>query len=109
MRKTDIKDCLRLYRKAVAAFGEVTGKLSPTQTVAVLRQPALKEVEGGMDRIGDGLSVVPELAEELLLERRTCALLRDQAARAGLTFHDDEEDGMDSKDEEDDGDDLLPG
>lgn len=109
MRKNDIEDCLRLYRKAVAAFGEVTGKLNPTQAIAVLRQPALKEVEGGLDRIGDGLSVVPELAEELLLERRICALLRDQAARAGLTFQYREEDGMDSKDEEDDEDDLLPG
>ena len=106
MRKREIIDCLRLYRKSVDAFGEVTGKLKAAQAVTVLRQTRqdLKAVEGGMEQIGDGLSVVPELAEQLLLERRICALQRDQAARAGLTFRYEEktlpeQDGLDAMDD----------
>lgn len=106
MKQIEIDDCLRLYRLAVDAYGELSDKLKEAQAVAegvpILRRTR-RSLEGAMsdlDRVGKGLSVLPELAGELLVKRRFCVLMKHQAARVGLVFRFDLEDG--ERREEDD-------
>lgn len=92
MRSAEIERCLRLYRQAVAAFGDLESRLAGFVAAAdglpVLRrlQERLAAVQGDLERIGDGLAVLPELVEELRVEKRISARLRAQAERAGLVL-----------------------
>ena len=92
MRKSQLDQCLRLYRQGVAAYGELAEKLKAAR-VAARRFPQLgetrrqlSEAEGDLDRIGGSLSVLPELAEELREEMRIQAVMRDLAAKEGFVF-----------------------
>jgi hypothetical protein len=111
VKQCQIDDCLRLYRHAVDAYGELIGKLREVQAVAeglpILRRTRrrLEEAMDDLDRMGAGLSVLPGLAEELAVERKLSALMRDQAARLGFVFRLEVEDGADPAGDLDDLDD----
>ena len=91
MKKAEVQECLRLYRKGVDAYGELTEKLKAVRAAAegfsVLPRTRrhLEEAVGDLDRIGEGLSVLPELAGRLLEVMRIYGLLKRQAVQAGLT------------------------
>jgi hypothetical protein len=88
VKKTEIKDCLRLYRRSIDAYRELSDALRESQAEAEgspllsRARRLLNEAMGHLDRIGEGISVVPELAERLLEEPRTCDPLEDQDERA---------------------------
>jgi hypothetical protein len=92
VRSAEIDRCLRLYRHAVAAFGDLEARLAAFVAAAdglpLLRrmQERLAAVRRDLERIGDGLAVLPELAEQLRAEKRISAQLREQAERAGLVL-----------------------
>ena len=77
MKEAEIHQCLRLYRKAVDSYGKLGDKLAAVRAATAgmpgLRQTRqrLLEAEADLSRIGEGISVVPELTEELLAERRS--------------------------------------
>ena len=77
MKEAEIHQCLRLYRKAVDSYGKLLNKLAAAQAATHglpgLRQTRqrLLEAEEDLSRIGEGISVVPELTEELLAEKRS--------------------------------------
>jgi hypothetical protein len=92
VKNTDLNTCLRLYRRSIDAYRELSDALRESQAEAEgspflsrVRR-LLNEAMRHLDRIGEGISVVPELAESLREESRACAQLKDQAARAGLIF-----------------------
>ncbi len=97
MKAAEIDRCLRLYRYAVAAFGDLEARLAAFVAAAdglpILRRAheRLAAVRDDLERIGDGLALLPELAEQLQEERRISAALREQAERAGLTLRYDAE------------------
>lgn len=77
MKEAEIHQCLRLYRKAVDSYSKLLDKLAMAQA-AMYGMPGLRqtrqrllEAEDDLSRIGEGISVVPELTEELLAERRS--------------------------------------
>ena len=77
MKEAEIHQCLRLYRKAVDSYSKLLDKLAMAQA-AMYGMPGLRqtrqrllEAEEDLSRIGEGISVVPELTEELLAERRS--------------------------------------
>jgi len=95
--KSEAHSYFRLYERALAAYAELSAKLKAAQAVAdgvpILRltKRRFDEAAGDLDTIGDGLSVLPELAERVLLLTRMWGALKDQAAKAGLVFRFDEE------------------
>jgi len=95
--KFEAHSYFRLYQRALAAYAELSTKLKAAQAVAdgvpILRltKRRFEEAAGDLDTIGDGLSVLPELAERVLLLTRMWATLKDQADKAGLVFRFDEE------------------
>ena len=77
MKEAEIHQCLRLYRKAVDSYSKLLDKLAMAQA-AMYGMPGLRqtrqrllEAEDDLSRIGEGISVLPELTEELLAERRS--------------------------------------
>jgi len=77
VKEAEIHQCLRLYRKAVDSYSKLLDKLAMAQA-AMYGMPGLRqtrqrllEAEADLSRIGEGISVVPELTEELLAERRS--------------------------------------
>ncbi len=77
MKEAEIHQCLRLYRKAVDSYSKLLEKLAMAQA-AMYGMPGLRqtrqrllEAEDDLSRIGEGISVVPELTEELLAEKRS--------------------------------------
>lgn len=77
MKEAEIHQCLRLYRKAVDSYSKLLDKLAMAQA-AMYGMPGLRqtrqrllEAEADLSRIGEGISVVPELTEELLAEKRS--------------------------------------
>src|SRR5947207_2751332 len=76
VKRSEITGCLRLYRKGIDAHAKLREKLKAARAAAegvpLLRQAKkdLEEAEGELARIGDGLSVLPELADEVLLLRQ---------------------------------------
>jgi hypothetical protein len=77
VKEAEIHQCLRLYRKAVDSYSKLLEKLATAQSAMYglpgLRQTRqrLLDAEDDLRRIGEGISVVPELTEELLAERRS--------------------------------------
>lgn len=112
MKRSEVTGCLRLYRKGIDAHAKLREKLKAAcvaaEGVPLLRQAKkdLEEAEGELARIGDGLSVLPELADEVLLLRQRYALLKDQAAQEGIVCRrgDDELSAADRKRRDDDAD-----
>lgn len=80
MKEAEIDQCLRLYRKAVDSYCDLIDKLAAAQaaTAGVSRR-RLVEAEKDLHQLGEGISVVPELAEEIRAERK----LREPAAFTG--------------------------
>jgi hypothetical protein len=77
VKEAEIHQCLRLYRKAVDSYSKLLDKLAMAQA-AMYGMPGLRqtrqrllEAEADLSRIGEGISVVPELTEELLAEKRS--------------------------------------
>ena len=76
MKEAEINQCLRLYHKAVDSYCKLINKLAAAQAathgVPGLRhtRQRLFEAEEDLSQIGEGISVLPELAEEIRAERR---------------------------------------
>ena len=73
MKEAEINQCLRLYRKSVDSYCKLIDKLTAAQAATVgmpLIRRRLVEAEEDLSQIGEGISVLPELAEEILAERR---------------------------------------
>ena len=76
VKESEVNKCFRLYQKSVVSYCRIIDILSSAQ--AALREipglwavrQRLLEAEADLSRLGDGISVVPELAEEILAERR---------------------------------------
>jgi hypothetical protein len=96
MRTAEINRCLRCYRHAVAAFGDLEARLAAFLAAAdglpILRraQERLQAARLDLERIGDGLALLPELVGELQEEKRVSARLREQAERAGVILRADD-------------------
>ncbi len=92
MKRKEIDECLKLYRDSLDAFAGLEGKLRASRAAAdglpLLRRTVrrLEEANGDLERIGDGLSILPELAQHLLDEKRISAMLRRQAAEKGIVL-----------------------
>lgn len=90
MKAAEINRCLRCYRHAVAAFGDLEARLAAFLAAAdglpILRRAheRLQAVRHDLERIGDGLALLPELVGQLQEEKRISAQLRGQAERAGV-------------------------
>ena len=96
MKAAEIDRYLRCYRHAVAAFGDLEARLAAFLAAAdglpILRraQQRLQAARHDLERIGDGLALLPELVGQLQEEKRISAQLREQAERAGVILrHDD--------------------
>lgn len=73
MKEAEINQCLRLYRKSVDSYCKLIDKLTAAQaaTTGMPRtRQRLVEAEEDLNQIGEGISLLPELAEEILAERR---------------------------------------
>jgi hypothetical protein len=96
VKQAQIKECVRIYRKAVDAYDAVLLKIKAAHRAMEglplrgARRP-LEEAIDDLERLGEGISVVPELVEDLRVEKRLSAFLREQAARSGLALRDDRE------------------
>jgi len=93
MRRAEIDGNLRLYRNALEAYGVLCSLLEQIRAEAMdvpllkWRQRLvryLKEAQADLERIGDGISIIPELTERIQEEERVSGLLRAQFAKAGL-------------------------
>jgi hypothetical protein len=98
VKKIEIAECLRVYRAGLDSYTEVVHKLHDSRKAAdgipILRraQRWLEEAMAAVEKLGDGLSLVPELAVQLREERRLYDKLLRQAKRAGVDLrYDDEE------------------
>jgi hypothetical protein len=96
VKAAEINRCLRCYRHAVAAFGDLearlAGFLAAADGLPILRraQERLQAVRHDLERIGDGLALLPELVEQLQEEKRVSAQLRRQGERAGVILRSEE-------------------
>lgn len=97
MKETEINQCVRLYHKAVDSYCRLINTLAEAQAathgVPGLRRTRqrLLEAEEELSQIGEGISVLPELAEELLAERRS----REPAGCAGRRRAEEDDDLFD--------------
>jgi len=96
VKEAEINQCLRLYHKAVDSYCKLINKLAAAQA-ATAGMPGLGqtrrrlvEAEEDLSQIGEGISVLPELAEEILAERR----LRTQEGAVGRRPAEDWDDGL---------------
>ena len=97
MKEAEINQCVRLYRKAVDSYCKLINTLAEAQAATMgcrgcagPRQRLL-EAEEELSQIGEGISMLPELAEELLAERRS----REPAGCAGRQPAEDDDDLFD--------------
>jgi hypothetical protein len=86
VKEAEVNKCFRLYQKSVVSYSRIIDILAAAQAAMrgipglwAIRQ-RLAEAEVDLSRLGDGISVVPELAEEILAERR----LKGQAGAAAV-------------------------
>lgn len=97
MRLSELETCLRIYRNAIDACDELSAALRSSQDAAH-KAPELRlvlerlvEAHEALERIGDGLAILPELVEEVVEAKRISEMLRKQAKAAGVKFRYDAE------------------
>jgi hypothetical protein len=92
VKKSEIDECLRLYRRALEAVLLLKEKLQATRAAAdgipilARSKRRMEEAERDLDQIGEGLAVLPEVAQALIEEKRLAALLRREAEKRGIVL-----------------------
>lgn len=96
MKQSEIRKCLQMYRNSVETYCRLIDLFAAIEASLAgmpRRFPgrlALQDAESGLSCLGDALSMVPQLVELVEEERRLGAMIRQQAARAGIALRYDE-------------------
>lgn len=92
MKKEEVDDSMRKYKKGVGAWGEIQDAIEASIRAAegiplmAGTMSRLRKALQRLDHVGDVIACVPELAGSVLEEKEVSRKVREEAQRLGLVL-----------------------